>query len=144
MNPGGVSYRRLKATESGRVHSHVCSPHFVSLDFINDVEYYGLRKETSHQQDCCHNYFPIKICAVSTLTQSVAGRCLARSQPGSERRSPQLTQTSLRKLKYRRISHMDHHIKYLCYLPDAHVYETIRNNVSTKGKLQIAGRRLGE
>ena len=56
---GGVScshYRRLEAT----CHSHVCSPHFVSLHFINDVEYYGLRKETSHQQDCCPNHFPIK------------------------------------------------------------------------------------
>ena len=36
--------------------------------------------------------------------------------PDSERRTPV---NSLRKLKYRRISHMDHHIKYLCYLPDS-------------------------
>ena len=41
---GGVSYRRFEAERTR--HSHVCSPHFVSLDFINDVEYYWL------QQDC--------------------------------------------------------------------------------------------
>ena len=43
-----------------RPDSHVCSQHLVSLDFITDVEYDGLRKETSHQQDCCPNHFPIK------------------------------------------------------------------------------------
>ena len=53
--------RRLEATDWERTRqSHVCSPHFVSLDFINDVEYYGLRKETSLQQDCCPNLFSIK------------------------------------------------------------------------------------
>ena len=51
-------------------HSHVCRPHYVSLDFINDVEYYGLRKETSHQQDCCPNHLPSKL-VVATLTQVV-------------------------------------------------------------------------
>ena len=55
-------------------HSHVCSPHLVFLDFINDVEYYGLHKETSHQQDCCPKHFPIKTRAIAMLTKSVAGR----------------------------------------------------------------------
>ena len=54
-----------------RRHSHVCSPHFVSLDFINDVEYYGHRNESSarllsqpfsHLNSRCRN------------TQSVGGR----------------------------------------------------------------------
>ena len=73
---GGVSYRRLEATDWERTRqSHVCSPHFVSLDFINDVEYYGLRKETSLQQDCCPNFFQSKLArVVVTLTQSIAGR----------------------------------------------------------------------
>ena len=66
-------------------HSHVCSPQFVSLDFINDVEYYGLRKETSHRQDCCPNNFPIKTRAVATLTHSVAYP--GRAAPGNGARS---------------------------------------------------------
>ena len=71
---GDVSYRRLEATGLPTRHSHVCSPHFVSLDFVNDVEYYWLRKETSHQQDCCPSHVSIKTCGFATLTQSAAGR----------------------------------------------------------------------
>ena len=71
---GGVSYRRLEATGLPTRHSHVCSPHFISLDFVNDVEYNWLRKETSHQQDCCPNHVSIKTRGFATLTQSAAGR----------------------------------------------------------------------
>ena len=71
---GGVSYRRLEATESGRV-SPMCAVHTsFLLTLLTNVEYYGLRKKTSHQQDCCPNHFSIKTRAVATLTQSVTGR----------------------------------------------------------------------
>ena len=46
-------------------HSHVCSPRFVYLDFINDVEYYGLQRiESSARLLLRPNHFPIKTHAV--------------------------------------------------------------------------------
>ena len=80
--------RFVKTTQSHcerMCHSYVCSPHFVSLDFINDVEHYGLRKETSHRQDCCPNHFFIKTRAVATLMHSVSRwtRRLGLAGPGT-------------------------------------------------------------
>ena len=94
---GGVSYRPLEATDWERTRqSHVCSPHFVYLDFINDVEYYGLRKETSLQQDCCPNFFSIKTRSRCRNAHSVNRWTprLSLAGPGSERRTPQVNKSS--------------------------------------------------
>ena len=69
---GGVSYRRREATEPTPC-SHVCSQHFVSHDFVNNVEYQmGYAKKREDQQDGCPDNFSIETVWFTT-----------RSSPGS-------------------------------------------------------------
>ena len=89
--PKSSPYRRLEATGLPTRHSHVCSPHFVSLDFVNDVEYYWLRKERVINKTAVPTMFPSK-CAISqrSLSQPLdaEGRLGLAAGPDSERRTP--------------------------------------------------------
>ena len=79
---GGVSYRRLKATESGRV-TPICAGHALFLLTLLTMSNTMGFKETSRQQDCCTSQpFSHQNTRCTTLTQSVAGRSGLASRAG--------------------------------------------------------------
>ena len=83
---------RLKATESGRV-TPICAVHASFLLTLLTMSNTMGFKETSRQQDCCTSQpFYHQNTRCTTLTQSVAGRS-GLAEPGSEWRTPQLSQT---------------------------------------------------
>ena len=121
----------------------MCSPHFVSLDFVNDVEDYWLRKETSHQQDCCPNHVSIKTRGFATLTQSAAGR-RGSARPSS--RAGQRTAHASKQVFVNKntgasliwITTLNTYVICQTVRHDAHVYETSETMCGQSGKSQTS------